>query len=82
MHKKLIETLEKQHDLVKQGDTRFRPKVWVFYVAEIQNTYTGEETIPVDKLKNKLDHVCIFNFIYSKCISSTYTKVLISSTRQ
>ena len=73
MHDTFIEALEKQHDLGKRSDTGFKLEAWVFCMAEVQNAYTGEEAIPVEKLKNKLDHVCIFNLIR---ICSTCTENL------
>lgn len=58
MHDVFIDALEKQHDLGKRSDTGFKPEAWVYCLAEVQNVYTGKEIIPVEKLKNKLDHVC------------------------
>lgn len=52
-----IDALEKQHDLGKRSDTGFKPEAWVYCVAQVQNVYSGKETIPVEKLKNKLYHV-------------------------
>ncbi len=58
MHDVFIDALEKQHNLGKRSDTGFIPEAWVYCVAEVQNVYTGKGIILVEKLKNKLDHVC------------------------
>lgn len=52
-----MDALEKQHDLGKRSDTGFKSEAWVYCVAQVQNVYSGKETIPAEKLKNKLDHV-------------------------
>lgn len=61
MHDTFIEALENQHNLGKRSDTGFKAEAWTYCVAEVQSVYTGEKTISVEKLKNKLDHVRIFN---------------------
>ena len=63
------DALEKQHDLGKRSDTRFKPEAWVYCVADIQNVYTGKEIILVEKLKNKLDHVC-YNISYANLFTN------------
>lgn len=67
MHDTFIKALEKQHDSGKRSDTGFKPEAWIFCVARVQNVYTGNEPIPIEKLKNKLDHVRIFNISICKC---------------
>ena len=57
MHDIFIDSLEKQHDLGKRSDTGFKAEAWVYCVAQVQSVYSGKEAIPVEKLKNKLDHV-------------------------
>ncbi len=57
MHDIFIDSLEKQHDLGKRSDTGFKAEAWVYCVAQVQSVYPGKEAIPVEKLKNKLDHV-------------------------
>lgn len=58
----LIDALEKQHDLGRRSDTGFTPEAWAICAARVQAVYAGEETIPVEKLKKKLEDVCLFNF--------------------
>lgn len=64
MHDVFIDALERPYDLGKRSDTGFKPEAWVYCLAEVQNVYTGKGIIPVEKLKNKLDHVCC-NILYS-----------------
>ena len=63
MHDTFIDALENQHDLGKRSDTGFKPEAWAYCVTRVQDVYAGKEAIPVEKLKNKLDHVCIFYLI-------------------
>ena len=71
MHDVFIDAFEKQHDLGKLNDTGFKPEAWVYCVAEVQNVYTGKGIIPVEKLKNKLDHIC-YNILYSDIFTNLY----------
>lgn len=58
----LIDALEKQYDLGKRRGTRFTPEAWANCAPRVQAVYSGEETIPVEKLEKKLDDVSLFNF--------------------
>lgn len=58
IHNVFIHALEKRQNLGKRSDTSFKPEAWVYCIAEVQNVYSRKEIIPLEKLKNKLDHIC------------------------
>ena len=56
-----LKLLEETHDNGKRSDTGFKPVVWVGFRAGIQTIYQGDWDITTEKIRSKLDYVCIHN---------------------
>lgn len=58
-----VKSLLNQNGLALRGDTGFKPESQIAFTARVPSVYTGEEATPQEKLKSKLDHVCLFGAI-------------------
>ena len=56
-----LQLLEEAHDNGKRSVTGFKPEAWVGFRAGIQAVYQGHEHIITEKIRSKLDFVCIHN---------------------
>lgn len=68
----MIDALEKKHDFGRCSYTRLKSEARIYGITELHNIYTGKRIISIEKLKNKLDHLC-YNILYSNIFPNLYS---------
>ena len=54
----LWKVLVEQHHLGKRVDTGWKMEAWTVAQDAVQEVYTGEDHIGIEKIKAKVDYVC------------------------